>query len=53
MTERAAAAWLGVSPRTLQAWRYANRGPKWAKAGRLIRYFEDDLEDYLRSDSDE
>ncbi len=36
--ERAAAAALGLSVRTLQAWRCRGNGPPYVKAGRAVRY---------------
>lgn len=44
MTEREAAQWLNISPRTLQAWRRLGRGPNFRKvAGTLIRYSRREL----------
>jgi predicted DNA-binding transcriptional regulator AlpA len=40
---------LGVSRSTLQSWRYAGRGPRYLKIGRLIRYQAGDVEAYLRA----
>ena len=42
------AARLGVSRSTLQSWRYAKRGPRYIKLGRLIRYRNVDVEAYLQ-----
>lgn len=45
LTTMQAAWWLGVSPRTLEDWRFRGGGPKFRKVGkRLVRYFEGDLE---------
>lgn len=33
-----AARRIGVAPRTLANWRWEGRGPKYTKAGRLVRY---------------
>ena len=38
MDEPALAAKLGVSRSTLQSWRYAGRGPRFIKLGRMVRY---------------
>jgi predicted DNA-binding transcriptional regulator AlpA len=38
---------LGVSRATLQAWRYAGRGPSYIKVGRFIRYRNADVEAFL------
>ncbi len=43
-----AAAKLGVAPATLVDWRFRRRGPKYTKVGRLIRYREQDLTDFLQ-----
>ena len=43
----AAAAYIGVSPRTLHTWRSEGRGPSYIRAGRCIRYRLRDLETYL------
>jgi hypothetical protein len=38
LTEKAAAALLAVSPRTLQSWRVKGGGPKYLKIRTAIRY---------------
>lgn len=38
VTEREAADFLGVSVKTVQAWRARGGGPKFAKFGRAVRY---------------
>ena len=40
---------LGVSRSTLQSWRYAGRGPRFIKLGRLVRYRNADVDAYLRA----
>lgn len=45
------AARLGVSPSTLQSWRYSGRGPRWSKLGRLIRYRIADVETFLEANT--
>jgi predicted DNA-binding transcriptional regulator AlpA len=47
--EVALAIRLGVSRSTLQSWRYAGRGPRFLKIGRLIRYRNADIEAFLRA----
>ncbi len=42
------AARLGVSRSTLQSWRYAAKGPRFIKIGKLIRYRQADVDAYLR-----
>ena len=43
-----AATKLGVSPATLVDWRFRRKGPKYTKIGRLIRYRDQDLADFLQ-----
>ena len=43
LVEIHAAELLGLSTRTLQAWRSTNRGPAFVRAGRAIRYRRGDL----------
>jgi hypothetical protein len=43
VTETVAADLLGVSPRTLQAWRVRGGGPRFCKIGRSVRYRRRDL----------
>ena len=47
--EVALAMRLGVSRSTLQSWRYAGRGPRFIKLGRLIRYRTIDVDAYLQA----
>lgn len=50
MNETQAAAYLGgVSERTLQRWRMEGSGPRFRKLGRLVRYAESDLAEFLSS----
>jgi len=42
---------LGVSRSTLQSWRYAGRGPRFIKLGRMIRYRNADVDAYLRANT--
>ncbi len=42
---------LGVSRSTLQSWRYAGRGPRFIKLGRIVRYRGADIEAYLRANT--
>jgi len=43
------AAFLKVSPATLNTWRSRGRGPKYYKAGRRVLYKSQDLEEYINS----
>ena len=45
-TEKAA-AWLGLSPRTLECYRIRGEGPRFKKIGRWVRYVESDLAAWL------
>jgi predicted DNA-binding transcriptional regulator AlpA len=49
--EPALAARLGVSRSTLQSWRYAGRGPRFIKLGRMIRYRNADVDAFLRANT--
>ena len=50
LRERDAANYLGLSPRTLQQWRYLGRGPRFVRVSdRCIRYRMRDLDDWLAS----
>jgi predicted DNA-binding transcriptional regulator AlpA len=44
-----AADFLGVKPQTLDAWRLRGCGPQFFKVGRLIKYRESDLLDWLET----
>jgi hypothetical protein len=43
LTENRAAELLGVSVRTLQAWRLRGGGPRYCKMGRAVRYLRREL----------
>ena len=43
------AAFLKVSPATLNTWRSRGLGPKYYKAGRRVLYKSQDLEEYINS----
>lgn len=43
-----AAEKLGVAPATMVDWRFRRKGPKYSKVGRLIRYRDQDLADFLQ-----
>jgi predicted DNA-binding transcriptional regulator AlpA len=46
-TQEEAAAFLGLKPSTLAAWRHQGRGPRYLKIGRSCFYRESDLEAWL------
>ncbi len=43
-TRRAAAAWLGLSPRTLDGYRVSGGGPAFHRFGNRVRYRRTDLD---------
>ncbi|MEF3696744.1 helix-turn-helix domain-containing protein [Desulfolutivibrio sp.] len=47
--EKDAAAYLGLSVKTLQAWRFTHRPPKYLRLGRSIRYRLSDLDAFLNA----
>ncbi|MFG1204407.1 helix-turn-helix domain-containing protein [Xanthobacter aminoxidans] len=49
MSDREAAAFLKMSPVTLNTWRCRGRGPKYVKLGGRVFYRPDDLEAFIRS----
>jgi excisionase family DNA binding protein len=49
LTQREAAAQLRLSQRTLERFRVSGGGPTYVKAGRLVRYREQDLEKWITS----
>ena len=48
LNTRAAAAFLGVSPRTLEGFRVRGGGPPFVKIGGAVRYRLASLEEYLQ-----
>lgn len=51
LTNKEAARKLGISHRTLEDWRLTNRGPRFVKLGRLVRYRLGDLLDFMDRNS--
>ena len=49
LTQKSAAKLLGISVRTLERHRLAGTGPRYARLGRLIRYQECDLAEWVRA----
>jgi excisionase family DNA binding protein len=50
MTTEEVAEYLGVSPRTLENWRYRGGGPRWIRIGAngaSVRYDAADVQTYL------
>jgi hypothetical protein len=48
LSEYQAAEFLGLSVRTLQAWRVRGGGPRYLKIGRAVRYQRRELVSYQR-----
>lgn len=48
-TPNEVAAMLKLSPNTLANWRSQGKGPAYSKAGRLVRYWSDDVDDWMES----
>ena len=46
-----AAEIIGVAPQTLSSWRKRRVGPRWFRAGRLIRYRKDWLFDWIEQNA--
>lgn len=44
---RDAADFLGLSPHTLERWRWSGNGPRFLKMGKAVRYRRADLENYI------
>ena len=40
---------LGISPRTLEAWRHRGGGPPFVKVGRRVLYRREDVAGYIES----
>ncbi|WP_208981970.1 helix-turn-helix domain-containing protein [Pseudovibrio sp. Ad46] len=49
ITEAAAADYLGISIRTIQAWRVRGGGPKYVKLGKAVRYRPSDIQVWIES----
>ena len=49
MNTQQAAAYLGLSPHTLNQWRYQGRGPQFLRMGRAIRYPKGALDTYMEN----
>jgi excisionase family DNA binding protein len=49
LTTPQAAAYLGISPRTLEDWRLTGFGPSFMKLGRRVLYRMQDLLDFIEA----
>jgi predicted DNA-binding transcriptional regulator AlpA len=47
-SEQQAAQMLRVTVKALQKWRVTGTGPRFVKVGRLVRYTEDTLEEFIQ-----
>ena len=50
-TERDCAARIGCSPACLRTWRRLGKGPRFFRAGRLIRYEESAIAEFIARNS--
>ena len=48
LTEREVAELLGLSVATLRAWRHREKGPRFLRLGRSVRYLPADVADFVR-----
>jgi excisionase family DNA binding protein len=51
MVETEAASLLGLSVKTLRAWRCHGRGPRFVKLGRAVRYLRSDVDEFIRKNT--
>jgi len=49
MTEREVALQLGLSVATLRAWRLKQKGPRFVRFGRAVRYLEADIKQFVEA----
>lgn len=49
ITEAAAADYLGISIRTIQAWRVRGGGPSYVKMGKSVRYRPSDIQSWIEA----
>lgn len=49
LDQKRAARFLGLSVRTLERHRVAGTGPRFARLGRLVRYRQTDLDDWVQA----
>lgn len=49
MNEKQAAQYVGLSQRSLQLRRFKRKPPTYIKVGRVIRYRQDDLDEFLEA----
>lgn len=49
LTEREVATQLGLSVATLRAWRLKQKGPRFVRFGRAVRYLEADIQHFVEN----
>jgi predicted DNA-binding transcriptional regulator AlpA len=49
VSEREAAARLGLSVKTLRRWRWLRQGPPWVKVGAAVRYAPGDISAFIET----
>ncbi len=49
LSQKRVATELGISHRTLEKWRVVGGGPRFIRVGRLVRYRQEDVQDWMRS----
>lgn len=49
LTNTETAELLGLKPNSLEIWRLQGKGPKYRKIGRLVRYVESDVLEWLNA----
>lgn len=49
LNETQVATILGISPKTLQAWRVRGVGPRFVKVGRLVKYLRANIQSWTES----
>jgi predicted DNA-binding transcriptional regulator AlpA len=48
LDEKQTAALLNCTPAALRRWRREQRGPRYVKLSRLVRYAQSDIEEFVR-----
>lgn len=51
LTTKQAAARLGLSPTTMEIWRWRGTGPRFRKLGKAVRYSVEDLDAFVEAAS--
>lgn len=48
LTSKEVAALIGVQPETVKLWRYNRKGPKFIKIRNMVRYYESDVQAWIK-----